>query len=207
VQASTARSLALVMGVVHGVVWVLGTRWERAGRTAQLRTSLHRPPLPARAGYGALVIPLVYPLVVALAPRLGYEGASNWASAIDEVLLAIGIGLWAAGVSLLVWAARNLGGYLDVDGVTEDHELVSSGPYRYVRHPVYASFTAIALGLGFVFRSYLLVGVAVAWFATARWSAAAEEALLASPAGLDDDYRTYQERTGRFLPRLRRDQR
>jgi protein-S-isoprenylcysteine O-methyltransferase Ste14 len=104
---------------------------------------------------------------------------------------------------VLVWAARVLGRYLSVDGVTEDHELVASGPYRYVRHPVYGSFTAIAAGLGFVFRSYLLVGVAVVWLAAALWWVRAEEVLLSFPEGLGDAYHTYRERTGRFLPRLR----
>jgi protein-S-isoprenylcysteine O-methyltransferase Ste14 len=97
-----------------------------------------------------------------------------------------------------------LGRYLSVDGVTEDHELVTTGPYRYVRHPVYASFTAVATGLGLVFRSYLVTGVAAVWLAAAVWWVRAEEALLSSPEGFGDAYRTYSERTGRFLPRLRR---
>jgi hypothetical protein len=41
-----------------------------------------------------------------------------------------------------VLAARVLGRYMSVDDVTVDHERVPSGPYRYVRHPVYGSFTA-----------------------------------------------------------------
>jgi protein-S-isoprenylcysteine O-methyltransferase Ste14 len=86
------------------------------------------------------------------------------------------------------WVLRR---YLGVDGLTEDHELVASGPCRYVRHPVYASFTAIAVGLALV------------WMVAARWWVRAEEALLASPEGLGDAYRTYRERTGRFLPRWR----
>jgi protein-S-isoprenylcysteine O-methyltransferase Ste14 len=108
-------------------------------------------------------------------------------------------------MSVLVWAARALGAYMAVDGVTEDHELVTSGPYRFVRHPTYGSFTAIAAGLGLAFRSYLLASVAALWLAAATWWAAQEETLLASSEGFDDAYRTYSERTGRFLPRLRDD--
>jgi hypothetical protein len=127
----------------------------------------------------------------------------NWSSRVDAALQGAGLGLWAAGVIVLVWAARVLGGYMSQDGVTEDHEVVDSGPYRYVRHPVYGSFTAIAAGLGLVFRSYLLVGVAAVWLAASLWWAAAEEALLSSSEGLGETYRSYSERTGRFLPRLR----
>jgi protein-S-isoprenylcysteine O-methyltransferase Ste14 len=203
VQAGTVQLLAVLMGTVHGVVWVLGSRWERHGRTAVLRASLDLPGLVVRGGNMAMVIPLLYPVVVVIAPEWGYQGWLNWSSRLDVVLQALGLGLWAVGVIVLVWAARILGRYMDVDGVTEDHQLVASGPYRFVRHPVYGSFTAIAAGLALVFRSSLLAGVAAVWLAAALWWAAAEEALLSSPEGLGDAYRAYSERTGRFLPKLR----
>jgi protein-S-isoprenylcysteine O-methyltransferase Ste14 len=202
VQEGTVQLLAVLLGATHGVVTVLVTRWERPGRTAPLRTSL-RPPLAARGGYVALAVPLLYPVVVVVAPGWAYEGSSSWSTPIDVPLQSLGLGLWAAGVIVLVWASWVLRRYLGVDGLTEDHELVASGPCRYVRHPVYASFTAIAVGLALVFRSYLLAGVALVWMVAARWWVRAEEALLASPEGLGDAYRTYRERTGRFLPRWR----
>ncbi len=201
--AGTVQLLAVLVGVAHGVVWALGSRWERPGRAARLRASLGSPPLTVRGGYVALVVPLLYPLVVVLAPGWGYEGWLNWSSRMDVALQGVGLGLWAAGILVLVWSARVLARYLGVDGVTEDHELVASGPYRYVRHPVYGSFTAIAAGLGLVFRSYLLVGVAVVWVAAALWWVREEEALLSSSEGFGDAYGIYRERTGRFLPRLR----
>jgi protein-S-isoprenylcysteine O-methyltransferase Ste14 len=151
----------------------------------------------------ALVVPLLYPAVVVIAPTWGYEGWLNWSSRIDLALQGIGLGLWAAGMTVLLWAARILGRYMNVDGMTEDHELVTAGPYRFVCHPVYGSFTAIAAGLALMFRSHLLAGVAAVWLAAALWWAAAEEALLSAPEGLGDIYRNYSERTGRFLPRVR----
>jgi protein-S-isoprenylcysteine O-methyltransferase Ste14 len=204
VQAGTVQLLAVLLGAAHGVVWVLGSRWERPGRTARMRASLPLPSLAVRGGYAALVVPLLYPAVVIVSPGWGYEGWLNWSSRIDVALQGLGLGLWTVGMIVLVGAARVLGRYLSVDGVTEDHELVTTGPYRYVRHPVYGSFTAVAAGLGLVFRSYLVAGVAAVWLAAAVWWVRAEEALLSSPEGFGDAYRTYSERTGRFLPRLRR---
>jgi protein-S-isoprenylcysteine O-methyltransferase Ste14 len=202
VQVDAVRLLAVLIGVAHGGVWVVGSRWERPGRTARLRASVRRPPLAVRGGYLALVVPLLYPVVVVIAPGWAYDGSLNWSSRVDVALQGVGLGLWAAGMIVVVWAARALGGYMSQDGVTERHELVASGPYRYVRHPVYGSFTAVAAGLGLVFRSYLLVGVAAGWLAASLWWAAAEEALLSSADGLGEAYRSYRERTGRFLPRL-----
>jgi protein-S-isoprenylcysteine O-methyltransferase Ste14 len=127
----------------------------------------------------------------------------NWSFGIDLALQCIGLVLWAVGVTVVVWAGSVLGRYMSVDGLTVGHELVTSGPYRYVRHPVYTCFTAIAVGTGLVFRSYLLMGLAVVWVAATRWWAAAEEELLASPDGFGDGYLAYTERTGWFLPKLR----
>jgi protein-S-isoprenylcysteine O-methyltransferase Ste14 len=202
-QEATAQLLAALMIVAHGAIWWLVSRWERPGRAARLRARLQPPALIGRGGDLAQVVPLLYPAVVVVAPGWGYEGWFNWSSGMDLLLQGIGLGLWAAGIIVVVWAARVLGRYMSVDGLTVDHQLVTSGPYRYVRHPVYASFTAIAAGTSLVFRSYLLVGVAVGWVAASMWWVAAEEKLLASPQGFGDDYRAYAKRTGRFLPRLR----
>lgn len=202
-NAATAQQLAVLMTVVNGAMWLLVSRWERPGRAARLRAKL-RPPVFIRWGGDlAQVAPLLYPVVVVVAPVWGYDGWLNWSSSIDLALQCIGLALWAVGVTVVVWAGRVLGRYMSVDGLTVDHELVTSGPYRYVRHPVYTCFTAIAVGTGLVFRSYLLMGLAVAWVAATKWWAAAEEKLLASPEAFGDGYLAYTERTGRFLPKLR----
>lgn len=202
-QAATAQLLAALMTVAHGATWLLVSRWERPGRQAQLRAKLRPPALISNGGDLAQVVPLLYPVFVVVAARWSYDGWLNWSSRIDLLLQGIGLGLWAAGIIVVVWAARVLGRYMSVDGLTVDHQLVTSGPYRYIRHPVYASFTAIAAGTSLVFRSYLLMGVAVVWVAATMWWVAAEEKLLASNQGFGDHYRAYSKRTGRFLPRLK----
>jgi protein-S-isoprenylcysteine O-methyltransferase Ste14 len=204
---TTVQLLAALMATVHGVVWVLASRWERPGRSAQLRVRISPPPLLGRGGDVAQITPLVYPVLVIVAPGWGYDGWLNWSTGVDLTLQAVGLGIWAVGISVVVWAAWTLGRHLAVDGLAVDHELITHGPYRYARHPVYGSFTAIAVGTALIFRSYLLVAVAVAWVTAARWWMAAEEELLTSPEGFGDAYRRYADRTGRFLPRLRRTQR
>jgi protein-S-isoprenylcysteine O-methyltransferase Ste14 len=204
-QTASVQLLAVLMTVVNSALWLLVSRWERPGREAQLRATLQPPAPIGRAGDLAQVVPLLYPAVVVVAPGWSYNGRFNWSSGIDLVLQGVGLGLWAAGIIVAFWAARILGRYTSVEGLTVDHQLVTSGPYRHVRHPVYASFSAVALGTSLVFRSYLLVGVAVVWVAASTWWVAAEEKLLASDEGFGDDYRAYSQRTGRVLPRKRRD--
>ena len=196
--------LAAAMTATNAAVWVLASRWERPGHGVELRARVQPLPLIGRGGDLVQVAPFVYPVLVVVAPGWAYEGWLNWSTEIEPVLQAVGFALWALGIAVGVWAAQAIGGYGGISGVTGDHQLVSGGPYRYVRHPVYTAMIAIALGTALVFRSYLLLGVAALSIVTHLWWAAAEERLLSSPKGLGDAYRTYASHTGRFLPRLRR---
>jgi len=204
VARAWVQLLAAAMAATNAAAWMLSSRWERPGYGGELRKRLQPHPVIDRGGDLAQVAPLVYPVMVVVAPGWAYKGWLNWSTEIDLVLQAVGLGLWALGIAVGVWAAQAIGGYGAVSGVTVEHQLVSGGPYRYVRHPMYTAMIAIALGTAFVFRSYLLLGVAALSIVTHLWWATAEERLLSSPKGLGDDYRTYASHTGRFLPRVRR---
>jgi protein-S-isoprenylcysteine O-methyltransferase Ste14 len=190
------------MTVLNATVWILVSRWEAPGRTAQHRVRLHSPWF-VRLGDVGLYIALVYPLLVVIAPSWTYDGWANWSSSMDPVLQGAGMVSWIAGMAVLLWASRVMGRHLAIDGLAEDHELVTHGPYRYIRHPVYAAFAATAIGTALVFRSYVVLGLSALVVIACRWWARAEEALLASPEGFGEAYGTYAARTGRFLPRPR----
>jgi len=192
------------MAATNAAAWVLWSRWERPGYDLELRARVDPLPLIGRGGDLIQVVPLVFPVLVVVAPGWAYEGWLNWSTGIDLALQAAGLSLWALGIAVGLWAARAMGEYGAISGVTVDHQLVSDGPYRYVRHPIYSALIAIAMGTTLFFRSYLLLVVAALSIVAHLWWAAAEEKLLSSPEGLGDDYRTYASRTGRFLPRLRR---
>ena len=196
--------LSAVMAATNALAWVLWSRWERPGYDLELRARVEPLPLLGRGGDLIQVVPFVYPVLVAVAPGWAYEGWLNWSTGIDLALQAAGLGLWALGIAVGLWAAHAMGGYGAVSGVTVDHQLVTDGPYRYVRHPIYTALIAIAVGTTLVFRSYLLLVLTVLSIFAHLWWAATEERLLGSPEGLGDDYRTYASRTGRFLPRVRR---
>jgi protein-S-isoprenylcysteine O-methyltransferase Ste14 len=196
--------LAAVMAATNVAVWVVWSRWERPGYGLELRAQVNPLPLIGRGGDLVQIVPLVYPVLAVIGPGWAYEGWLNWSTDIDLALQAAGLGLWALGIAVGLWAARAIGGYGAVSGVTVDHQLVRDGPYRYVRHPIYTALIAIAVGTTLVYRSYLLLVVAALSIFAHLWWAATEEKLLSSPEGLGDDYRTYASRTGRFLPRVRR---
>jgi protein-S-isoprenylcysteine O-methyltransferase Ste14 len=106
------------------------------------------------------------------------------------------------GAALHLWGSHHLGRNLTVTISTrEDHALITSGPYHWVRHPLYTGGMIESLGV-----MLLVANWAAAMSATAFWIVVAlrtskEEAVLVATFGAD--YREYQRRAGRFLPRWR----
>lgn len=108
------------------------------------------------------------------------------------LLFWTGVGLVAAGQLLRIWAAGCL---------RKDEQVVTGGPFRYIRHPLYVgSFTA---AVGYCLMSGLLLSLLLVppFFIIAYYPAVVEEeTFLAQKFG--DAYRTYCARVPRFLPRL-----
>ncbi len=107
------------------------------------------------------------------------------------------------GSLLLVWTLQNLGKNLTDTVVTrKEHTLVTTRPYRYVRHPFYLAGAVGVVGGSLVAANWFLFLAACVpiGFLVARTRI--EEEKLVERFG--DEYRDYMGRTGRFFPRLRR---
>jgi protein-S-isoprenylcysteine O-methyltransferase Ste14 len=89
------------------------------------------------------------------------------------------------GIRLRQSAARALGRHFTVVlSVLPDHELVSTGPYRWLRHPNYAGLLLVALGTGIMVRSPLfLAGTALLWLPLALLRIRQEERALRGRLG------------------------
>lgn len=82
-------------------------------------------------------------------------------------------------------------------------QIVTFGPYRFVRHPFYVSFILLTLGAAFITRDIITMGAFPLALLSLDWTVRNEERkLLASPLGTE--YSAYRARTGRFFPRLSR---
>jgi protein-S-isoprenylcysteine O-methyltransferase Ste14 len=143
------------------------------------------------AGILGVLVWLFNPAWMAWA-ELSVPGALRWT----------GVGLGLVSGLLFCWTLRSLGRNLTDTVVTRrEHTLITTGPYRWVRHPFYTA-TALAVPASTL--------AAANWFFFATGGLAflllavrtrKEEANLIARFG--DDYRDYMQRTGRFLPRLR----
>ncbi len=110
---------------------------------------------------------------------------------------------FAAGV-LLVWTAiRALGRQWRIDaGLNADHELVRRGPYRVMRHPIYASMLCMLCGTGLMVAPLPLFAVSVALFLVGtEVRVRVEDSLLASRFG--SEFRSYQSSVAAYIPFVR----
>ena len=80
-------------------------------------------------------------------------------------------------------------------------ELVTTGPYRWVRHPMYAAIWLWSLAQGLMLANWLAGWAAVATLAPLYWiRTPREERMMIAQFG--DAYRDYMTRTGRLVPRF-----
>ena len=108
----------------------------------------------------------------------------------------------AAGVMWCVWARRHLG-RLWSDTVTrkEGHRIVDSGPYRFVRHPMYSGFIVCDIGLACLSATPLALA-AIPVMTLGLWlKARVEEEFLAEQLGVEA-YDAYKARAPMLVPRV-----
>jgi protein-S-isoprenylcysteine O-methyltransferase Ste14 len=114
-------------------------------------------------------------------------------------LLFVAVILMLCGFSFAIWARRNLGRYWSARvTLKEGHQLIESGPYGLVRHPIYSGLllsmaaTVMTIGtLQSVCGYAVLLGALI-------FKLAAEERLLA--AHLGQPYRDYRKRVKALIP-------
>ena len=113
-----------------------------------------------------------------------------------------GVGLAVVAAALLIWTFRNLGKNLTDTVVTrKEHTLVTTGPYRWVRHPFYVSFALASLANSLVTANWFLFVTGSVVFVLLVVRTRKEEDRLIERFG--DEYRAYMRRTGRFFPHLK----
>jgi protein-S-isoprenylcysteine O-methyltransferase Ste14 len=112
----------------------------------------------------------------------------------------LGVAIAVTGGVLFVWTFRNLGKNLTDTVVTRrEHTLVTTGPYRWVRHPFYVAAALAMLGNALVAANWFLLGGGVMVFTLLAIRTRIEEAELLARFG--GAYQAYMHRTRRFLPR------
>lgn len=112
-----------------------------------------------------------------------------------------GIALTCLGVALSIWARYCLGVYWSARvTLKEGHQLIRTGPYAFVRHPIYTGMLLGAAGTALVVGEWRGILAVLLLFAAHSRKALREEGLLATEFG--EAYAAYRRSTGFLFPRF-----
>ncbi|TET99819.1 MAG: isoprenylcysteine carboxylmethyltransferase family protein [Anaerolineales bacterium] len=133
-----------------------------------------------------------------------FPGTFSWAYLIHfpTWLRYFGVVLLVAGISLLWLAHHHLGkSFHSLVVLKEDQVLVESGPYRFIRHPIYSAYFMNYIGGGLLASNWVLAVIPVVFFGLfIALRVDGEEKIMVEKFG--DRYIHYMKHTGRFLPSI-----
>lgn len=133
---------------------------------------------------------LIYPPLLAWS-KVGLPAWTRW----------LGVGLGIVCVYLIYWMFSSIGtGITPTVATRSEHKLVTNGPYRWIRHPLYTFGTSFFFSFALMADSWFIAAMAVLAIALLSIRLPTEEALLIEKFG--DEYRNYMKRTGRYLPKF-----
>ena len=143
--------------------------------------------------------------LIVILPLLGYLINPQWVAWAQMPLPIWLRGLGAVTAALMIpsiaWMFLSIGNNITATQSTrQNHQLVTNGPYQFIRHPLYT--------FGFIFVCGITCLSALWWLGVGMippmiilmLRTPIEEARLIEVFG--DDYRNYMKRTGRFFPKL-----
>ncbi len=183
------RVTDVVISSLWAVFWIYWLAAAFGNKSARSRSG-------RQAGAGARVAVVVLVLLLLRTNVLqGHIGVVD-----NPVLQGIGVGVFVLGLAVAVWARQFLGRNWGTPMSEKvDPELVTAGPYRFVRHPIYSGLILAMIGTALTIGIYWLVAVALvgAYFV---YSATVEERTMARlfPA----TYPAYQRSTKMLIPFL-----
>jgi protein-S-isoprenylcysteine O-methyltransferase Ste14 len=184
----------LIIWTIIACLWLawLGYWWYSA---RDVKRTARPEPLASRLQHR---LPLIVTALCFAAPRVVPKPLTSrflppglWYPALGTVLLALGLGC-------AVWGRRHLGRNWSPNVVVkEGHALVRTGPYRYVRHPIYTGILLGMLGMALAIGEWRgLVGVAAAVLSFAIKSRQEEGRMRETFA----EYAEYQRHTAALIP-------
>lgn len=168
--------------------WMLSALRNKATQRRESLASRLAHGLPLALGAGLLAWP--HPRWTVLAWRLWPPSpAAYW----------IGVALVIAGLAFAIWARVRLGGnWSGTVTVKQGHELIRSGPYAYVRHPIYTGLITALLGSSIASGTvHAVIGLAIIVAAFVRKSRIEEEFMRETFPG---EYPHYSTEVPALLP-------
>jgi protein-S-isoprenylcysteine O-methyltransferase Ste14 len=188
-------TLVIVLRIVSLLAFagpmLLGVGGRRGGsKTRARRSGSDRAPVVANLAAFGLFFPSL----------LVFSGSPAGSTAL--LLASSGSLLTVAGAALVLRSRAELGpAWSFVPQADQGTGLVTTGPYRLVRHPIYLGFALLAMGQALAFGSWPALMIVLSGIVpTFAWRARAEEKLLSRT--FSERYAAYRQRTKMLIPYL-----
>ena len=187
---SSSRQWIDALWFLFGVYWLVSALKRK--KTKQRETWLQR---------FAYMLPLVMGFYLLSRPQAHYGWLGNRFLPAGPFGEWLGILLTAAGIGIAFWARWHLGtNWSGVVTLKEGHELIRTGPYRTIRHPIYTGILLALLGTAITFGEVrALLTVVIVWLSF-YVKARREESFLSQEFG--PGFAEHKQHTGMFLPRF-----
>lgn len=192
----------IILIVVYSLFSIIRIEYYRRARKASYKTVILE-----RKRYSIWLSVFICYTVFTFFIYLLFPQALVWAKiALTSWLRLTGAFMSVAALLWFIWIHRSLGNNLSTNlKIKDSQKLITNGPYRWIRHPMYSAFYLLHISVFFLTAN---------WFIGVTWLAGLttiillrvnrEEAMLLSKFG--EQYRSYMEQTGRFIPNMRRRQ-
>ena len=120
---------------------------------------------------------------------------------LPEWIRWLGVVIGVLCVGGVYWLFSSIGsGITPTSATRQQHTLVTGGPYRWVRHPLYTIGSSMFISFGMMADNWYIALLGILAFIAMAIRTPKEEANLIEKFG--DEYREYMTRTGRFLPKF-----
>ena len=183
--------LVQIPWIVFVVYWIIGA----------LKTRTTRESESAASRIAILLIEIAgYVLLFSHSAGIGVLGIRFMHRTLASVIL--GVVLTWSGIGLAIWARYHLAEYWSATiTIKGDHQLIRTGPYTHLRHPIYSGLVLATIGSALVIDEWRCV-LGVCLILTGYClKAKKEEAMLSQQFG--EAFREHQKHTGFLIPRFR----
>jgi len=187
----TAMRICSLLWTLLGIVWLIA--WLRT------KTTQERAPFGSRLLYSVPVTLAFYLLFGDNMPLAWLESRIIPKNIYIEALAII---LTALGIAFAIWARFYIGqNWSSAVTIKVDHKLIRTGPYAWVRHPIYSGLILAAIGTALARRELRGVLALVLLYLGFTVKSRMEEQFMRKTFG--PEYEDYSRSTGALIPRFR----
>jgi protein-S-isoprenylcysteine O-methyltransferase Ste14 len=184
----------VLVGVALGLFLFIRVPFARKSGKAKIARSMNPKKEKILVGINFVTmagLPLVY---------VFSEWIDSFAIGLDDSIRLFAGGLFILGLVLFLWSHKSLGtNWSNTLDIKKNHALVKEGPYKFIRHPMYAFFYLYAISIGLMSSNWLvLIAGFLCWTCTCLLRIGREEKMLAEEFG--QEYRDYMKKTRRLVP-------